>query len=235
MTDEIEAVKETAKAAQEIARTAGKAIDASEKFGGFISRFISGSFEQGIGIFEDKLKYMRWERQQRLMRRAEDFMASQGLKEPTKPISLKLAIPLLQAASLEEDNHLQDLWAKLLVNAVNISKGLDLKRVYIDILERLTPIEVRILERIYSLPFEETQYSGILTVNLPEEVSIADDESREEGQPADEVKLALSSLSMLNCLYLPRSVGGGEIFTWVNPTLLGKNFVEACTLQKTPR
>ena len=52
---------ESAKAVQEVAITAGKAIDVTQKFGGFISQYIAGTLEQSMGIFEDKLKYMRWE------------------------------------------------------------------------------------------------------------------------------------------------------------------------------
>ena len=91
------------------------------------------------------------------MKRAEDFMREINLSQPTRPLQLKFAIPLLQAASLEEDDYLQDLWAKLLVNAANESSGVDEKRTFIDILERLTPIEARILEKVYSLPFEESR------------------------------------------------------------------------------
>jgi hypothetical protein len=72
-------ISETAKAFQEVAKTTGKAIDAGEKFGGFISSYIAGSIEQGMGIFEDKLKYMRWERQVRLMQRAEQLLKKIGL------------------------------------------------------------------------------------------------------------------------------------------------------------
>ena len=112
-------VSETAKAVQEVAKTTGKAIDAGKEFGGFISRYIAGSIEQGMGIFEDKLKYIRWERQVRFMRRANQLMKQLGLTQPTRPIPLKLALPLFEAASLEDDDYLQDLWARLLVNAAN--------------------------------------------------------------------------------------------------------------------
>ena len=70
-------VSETAKAVQEVAKATGKAIDAGQKFGGFISRYVAGSIEQGMGIFEDKLKYMRWERQVRLMQRAEQLLMTE--------------------------------------------------------------------------------------------------------------------------------------------------------------
>ncbi len=231
MYDETEAVKESAKAVQEVAKASGKAIDAGSKFGGFISRYISGSLEQGMGIFEDKLKYMRWERQQRLMLRAEQLMDEIGLQSPSKSIPLKLAVPLLEGASLEEDDSLQDLWAKLLVNSASEGSGIDLKRVFIDILERLTPIEAQILASIYSLPFKEIQHEGVLTAGLPHKAEPAVDEKKNGAEePSEEIKLAIASLSSIGCLFTAKTWGGGEAFAWVSPTVLGKSFVEACTL-----
>lgn len=232
MSDESDVVKESAKAAQEIAKTTGKVIDASQTFGGFISRYISGPLEQGVGIFEDKLKYMRWERQARLMKRADEFWLSQGLGGPTKAIPLKLAVPLFQAASLEDDDDLQDRWARLLVNGANVDSGVDLQRAYIDILERLTPLEAMILDKIYSLPCENPGHVGIVTEGLPETVALLDGKKTKQMQePKEEVKLALANLSRLGCLAFPSTWDGGEIFTHVCPTLMGQSFVRACTFK----
>ena len=110
MSEDIEAVKETAKAIQEVAKTTNSAIDAGRQFGGFVARYIAGPLEEGLGIFHDKLKYMRWERQVRLMQRSEKFLREVGLLCLTRPVQLKIAIPQIQAASLEEDDELQDRW-----------------------------------------------------------------------------------------------------------------------------
>ncbi|WAK03760.1 Abi-alpha family protein [Methylobacter sp. YRD-M1] len=226
-------ISETAKAVQEVAKTTVKAIDAGEKFGGFISRFISGPLEQGMGIFEDKLKYMRWERQVRLMQRADQLLKEIGLDKPTRTIPLKLAVPLLEAASLEDDDFLQDLWAQLLVNAVNCASGISLQRAYIAMLEQLTPLEAALLEKIYSLPYSETQHNGVVVGKLPQEASIGKDDDKEDdlSDPSDDVKLALANLTRLGCIVIQKSWGGGELFKKVNPTLLGRSFVEACTLK----
>jgi hypothetical protein len=66
-------MEDESKAIQAIAKTTEKGIEAATKVGGFLAKFISGPLEQGIGIFEDKLRYLRWERRERLMKRAEDF------------------------------------------------------------------------------------------------------------------------------------------------------------------
>ena len=228
-------ISESAKAVQEVAKATGKAIDASQKFGGFISRYVAGPLEQGMGIFEDKLKYMRWERQVRLMQRAEQLLREAGLNEPTRAIPLKLAVPLLEAASLEDDDYLQDLWAHLLVNAANGSSHVNLQRAYIAILEQITPFEATLLQKIYSLPYDKTRHDGVVVGNLPASVSIGTDDGKEDAlsEPSGKVKLALANLARLGCIVIQKSWGGGEIFKQVNPTLLGKSFVEACTLQVT--
>lgn len=225
-------ISEAAKAVQEVAKTTGKAIDAGQKFGGFISRYVAGPIEQGMGIFEDKLKYMRWERQVRLMLRAEQLLQEAGLTRPTRAIPLKLAVPLLEAASLEDNDFLQDLWARLLVNAANGASHVNLQRAYIAVLEQITPLEAVILQKIYSLPYDETRHNGVKVCKLPDEVAVGKDDGKDDSlpEPPEDVRLALANLARLGCIVIQKSWGGGELFKKVNPTLLGKSFVEACTL-----
>ncbi len=177
-------MEEESKAVQEVAKTAGKAIDAAREAGGFIARFVSGPLEQGIGIFEDHLRYARWERQLRLMLRAEELLKQSGLSSPTKPIPLKLMVPLLQGATLEDDDGLQDRWAMLMVNAANASFDTEIRRSYLDILEQLTPLEAQILDVLYALPFEQSQHAGIVTVDLPRSVRIKEEKEMDLLEPS---------------------------------------------------
>ncbi len=225
-------IEESAKAVQEVAKTTSNAIDASREMGGFISRFVSGPLEQGVGIFEDKLRYIRWERQVRLIRRSEEFLEEQGFPSPNKPIPLKNAVPLLEYATLEEDDYLQDMWARLLVNGTNDSTGINIERSFIEILGQINPLEVRIMKAVYALPFEDTRYAGVLTEKLPEAAAIVEEKPQEKPvEPPETVKLALANLVRLGCLKFPLTWGGGEIFTQINPTLIGKEFVAACSFK----
>lgn len=230
-------MSEEAKAIQEISKVAVKVMDISEKFGGFVAKFISGSLEEGMGIFEDKFKYMRWERQVRLIKRAEDFMKEVGMEKPIKPIPIKFAIPLFQAATLEDDDYLQDLWARLLVNSSNENNRVELCRTYIDILERLSPLEAKILVKIYSTPFNEMEHKGVFTVGLPEKVTIFSPEKFDEIKQYkfndEKILFALANLSRLGCISPLKTIGGGEIFSVVNPTVLGKYLVESFTFKNS--
>lgn len=221
-------ITEAAKATQEVAKVAGKAIDAGREAGGFIAKYIDGPLEQAMGIFEDKLRYMRWERQLRLMRRAEETLKEVGLDHPTKAIPMKLAVPLLQGASMEEDDLLQDRWVNLLVNSSNAAAKIDLQRAFIDILERLTPLEAQILETVYSLPYEKIRHDGVITTDLPQSARVGTDSNQKDAPPDEQVQLALANLARMGCIKLGFSWGGGEMFGRINPTLLGYSFVLAC-------
>ena len=233
MNKELETIEESAKAIQEVAKTTSNAIDASREMGGFISRFVSGSLEQGMGIVEDRLRYTRWERQQRLIQRSKEFMKEQGISEPNIPVPLKNAVPFLEYATLEEDDYLQDMWARLLVNGTSSSTSITLERSFIEVLSQLTHLEAEILQTIYSFPFNETKNTGLLTYKLPESAQIADrDDKERKKEPTQEVALALSNLTRIGCLRSPLMYGGGEVFSEINPTLFGSKFIEACTLKK---
>ena len=108
-----------------------------------------------------------------------------------------------------------------------------MQRAYIEILEQITPPEASILLRIYSLPYENMRHSGVEIWKLPSQAIVGKDDFKTDDlpEPSEEIQLALANLARLGCISLQRSVGGGEIYKKVNPTLLGKSFVEACTLQ----
>ncbi|MCR9061658.1 MAG: Abi-alpha family protein [Rhodobacteraceae bacterium] len=220
---------EEAKAKAAAAESAGKAIDAARDFGEFVARYIGGSLEQGLGIFEDKLRYMRWERQVRLMRKAEELLKELGLPRPSRPVAMKIAIPLFQAASLEEDDEIQDIWAALLVNAANADCQFPVKRIYIGILENLSPYEARILDSIYSVKSAALE-NGIWTKDLPEEVHLHAGDG--DMRPNQELELALATLDQLG-LISSRLVWNTDLsLACVGHTTLGRCFINACKLQR---
>lgn len=236
MTEYNKEIIEVSKAAKEVAKATTKALGTAEKFGGFVSRYIGGPLEQAMGIFNDKLKYIRWERQERLFIRAQEFLKQEGIERPNNPVPLKYAVPLLEAASMEENDELQDLWAKLLINFSVVGSQIEASRTYIDILERISPIEAEIIKVVYSNPYESMKHKGVGTQKLPQVAEVwpeKKDKAVREAmkiEPLDEVKLALANLDRLGVLSVGRSMGGGQLFGTINPTLLGKSFFEACTL-----
>jgi hypothetical protein len=230
-----EPMDEEAKAIGEIAKTAGKAIDAGKATGSFIAKYIGGSLEQGMGIFEDKLKYLRWERQHRLMLRADEFLKRLDLQEPSRAIPLKLALPILQGATLEDDDDLQDRWAALLVNVANASFVGEIRRAHVSMLEQLTSLDVRILDVIYSLPFFESMEHGVTTNALPNSAELMTASyAHIAGRPPEAIEVSLANLARLGCIRPSLTDGGGEIYSRVVPTFAGREFVNACRIPEFP-
>lgn len=207
-----------------------KGMDMAHDMGNFIAPLIKGTLEQGIGIFEDKLKYIRWERQQRFIKRSREVLEELGVTEIEKPIPLKFAVPLLQGSTVEDNDDIQDLWVNLMINSVT-NKKVELKRVYLDILERITPLEAKIISEVYKLPFEENRYRRFATDHLPDYIYYCDNGKEGNIVLKDEnVELALMNLARIGCVSPTPTISGGEIFTIINMTLLGSKFYDACTL-----
>lgn len=158
MNNEIE---ETAKAVQEVAKTTGKAIEATEKLSGFVARVTNESIEAVTGMLSDKLRFMRWERQLRLANRAKEIIRERGLENNFRVVPPKIALPIIENASLEENDELQDLWANLLASALDLNFDGTLRTAFIDILKQLEIIDVHILEFIYSFEgYKSAKESG---------------------------------------------------------------------------
>ncbi|MBM7562769.1 Abi-alpha family protein [Fusibacter tunisiensis] len=225
-------MEQNMKTAEEIAKTTNKALELVLNFAKFISKHVDGSLEQTMGMFEDKLKYMRWERQVRLMQKADEFRIKFCIKDEYKQIPMKLAIPFFEASTLEDDDYLQDLWAKLLVNSTNPENDFNLTRSIISILEQMTSLDAIILEKIYENSYEEMFNKGVKTGYLPEYAPIQIKEDDDDIKLNDiQIKLALSNLSRIGCLKFCLTWSGEEHFDVVIPTLLGKTVYEACTLK----
>ena len=239
---------EAFKAAQDIAKTTGQGLGIVEKFGTFVSQFIGGPLEQVSGIIEDQLKYKRWERQERLVDRANHFMAERGSRMRFRPVPLKVAIPIFIEGSLEEDDDIQDLWARLLVNAADAESGIDVKRGLVSILQDFSPIEAHLLQAIHNAPptkgdsptkrlpgpldldgrvIARPMKGDVPTKGLPHEYIEPGEEEEDPGLPSKPVQIGLWNLMRLGCI---ESAGTWDSLVGirrVNITALGKALINA--------
>lgn len=227
MDDPAKAAEESAKAVQEVAKATGKAIGAAESLGGFLAQFVRGPLEQASGILEDKLKLLRWERRLRLMQCASERMIELGMKHPTRMLPLNFALPLLEAASLEENDELQDMWVDLLLNSADADYKVEVRRSFISILQDFGSLEARIMTTIYSRS-DLDSVGGFWTRRLPDQVETVQP-PEDDTNPSPEVGLALDNLVRLNCLSSAMMWDGPLLLVpCVYPTALGKALYSAC-------
>jgi len=223
-------MSDEAKAISDVAKTAKTFIKATQQLGGFMAKFVAGPSQEVSLYIQERIRFARFERQVRFLEKATEMLNDSGIKE-LRAIPLKTIVPLIEAAALEEDDELQDRWANLLINAADQEHIENVTRSHISILSQLSALEVRILEVVYSLPYERIQHEGATTNNLPYSADIKD-ERIEYSLPDEPIQIAIGNLVRLNCLKIGTTWGGGETFDRVLPTKFGQNFVKACTRKK---
>lgn len=149
MDDEIEVIGKVADATTEVAKTGAKAIDSTDKLAGFVYRIIGEPIEIAAGTFlTDPLKELQKRRLRSLQIKTEKFLNARGI-EGSRRVMPKVAVPLLENATLEEDDDLQSLWASLLASALDSDASM-VERKYVSVLADLTADDVYALSDIYS-------------------------------------------------------------------------------------
>jgi hypothetical protein len=126
------------------------------------------------------------------------FLAERGLAGPNRTIPLKVGLPLLDNATLEEDDELQDLWARLLVNGGDANSDTVLRRAFVTVLAEMTLLDVRNLAEIefaINKVHPERARKGVWTVELPKRAIAYDwvKEDKYPGDPSPEVAISLSN------------------------------------------
>lgn len=112
------------------------------KTGEIISDLLDGC----LGI---KVKEWRYKRIADTILKARQYLHDKGVDPRIVP--LKVLHPLLESASLEDNENIQEKWAALLANAADPKKSNDIHLSYIQILKQLSPIQAKILDDYYSL------------------------------------------------------------------------------------
>lgn len=228
---------EWAKATQEVAKTGREAVAAGRSLGGFIGDLIKQPLAEQVGIWTDNLRHRRWENQLALHQKVKAKLAELGLKGPFSEPPMAVLIPLLEGASLAEDDGLRDRWANLLLNFSNPASHVNAQRSFVSVLAELTPMDATILDLIYSVDQAREKGRGILTAELPDGILLeAEPDATKPYEvpqsPTDAVGIALGNLLRLGLIESAMTWGGVGSLSTIYQTLFGREFVRACTLAK---
>lgn len=154
MSDD-EAITETAKAVQEVAKVGGKAIDAGRDAGGWLNQIFGKGIEDTVGLlWSDRVAARRiaaaiynWERLNELLHKVEGRLKDKGITT-LRPLPPKIALPLLENSTVEDDDDLHSLWANLLSTALDASAD-QVHKKYVSTLAELTSDDALILLELY--------------------------------------------------------------------------------------
>lgn len=165
MSPDDKSVEEVAKAVAETAKFGTQTVKTTEKILGFVSKVIKEPAEITSGIIGDRLRLFRWERQLAYTDKVNEILITRSITE-TKAVLPKFALPMIESASLEDDDNLQTLWAKLMANAMDPKSHVSLQMSFIDILKNLTILDAKILHTIYRSLEQKgsAEYDKVLSV-----------------------------------------------------------------------
>lgn len=112
----------------------------------FLNKLIGPAVEETGLLVKDKVSYYRFKNQLSILKKSKAIIEGSNIK--VKPISLKLLIPFLEYASLEDNEELQDRWAILLSNLVDSEQSIE-NHVFPYILSQLSSEEYQSLQSTY--------------------------------------------------------------------------------------
>jgi hypothetical protein len=155
---------EIAKATQEVAKVADKALDQTAALGRFLHKVFGGGLEHFGGAFNDWAAAFRQRNALRIADKMETIHAKRKLEGKTIPVPPRLAIPLLQQATVEDNDMLQDMWAALLANATDPERHISARRAFVHLLAAMEPNDAKVLLAIHSDELNQpTRHPRVLT------------------------------------------------------------------------
>jgi hypothetical protein len=117
------------------------------------SLFGPAAEEAGL-MLRDHVRVFRAKRQLRLYLRTAEIFEKTGLTPQHVP--LKLLFPIVENASVEESDDLQDRWANLLARAANPAEAHTVSISFPTILRELSPRQAQFLDAIYNEAVERS-------------------------------------------------------------------------------
>jgi Abortive infection alpha len=142
-----------------VAEAADISVEAAGKLGRFVDGAFGGMVSNGIGLIADKLAFYRLQKAVELQHKVEKKLAAKGIRN-RKFVPVSFGLPILEKASVEENETLHDKWANLLSNAMDPSYQGPITRNFVSILTDMEPIDVRLLDLIVQ------EYQGLADKKL---------------------------------------------------------------------
>jgi hypothetical protein len=124
----------------------GATVAGALKFTDVIKAMLGPATAEIAERFRDQVRLYRYGRQLECLKKAEKMAKDAGFTPKAVPI--KLLFPLLEGASLEENDDLHTMWASLLANASKPDHELRVRPGFLASLRQMAPDEARLLEWI---------------------------------------------------------------------------------------
>jgi len=158
-----ETVKAGAEAVQSTAEASGKFADLAGKAGAFVAKIIGGPAEQLGELVTDRIRLYRYKNLCAIADKVQEIQRKRRIDGKPLEVPPKLAIPMLESASLEDDDTLQGIWARLIANATEPSFQQLTHPGFLEVVKQLSADEsiiLRVFSSIASYPVLFTSHAN---------------------------------------------------------------------------
>ena len=193
-------------------------------------------------LLGDRARYWRWKNLLSIREKFNTKCQEQGInpEKSENKLALSIGLPLLEVASYQNDDFLQDRWANLLVDSVKSDpQEYNIDITFVRMLEQFSRLDCEVLEYVVENGIEEGHVDDTPMVLHP----LLESDIR-QAFPDSLVHIALEKLVSLGCvarsIRLPMTPtegeGGGHnsLMEDIVPTLMGINLY-ASSSGKSPR
>ncbi|MBB3460609.1 Abi-alpha family protein [Rhizobium sp. BK377] len=227
MEEEAKAIQESAKAVQEVAKTAATYQPSIHELGSFFGRLMT-TVEQGSGLIADYIKGRRFELAVKQEARIKALMEERGIKT-IRPMPLSTAVPLIDAATLEDNEDIAEMFANLIVSHIHKESDTYVPKQFTETLKQLSPFQAAVLKAMGDAPEKSRNASGMMyTAPLPNHYWDAPKPyDRDVPGPDRNLLVALASLQQVGCIEGSATMGGYRMLTQALVTEFGRAFLDA--------
>lgn len=173
----------------------------SKQVGDFLNKVMGPPAEALGGLLGDQMKSWRASNLERLARKWQRIRKERGLSEAAvKVLPFGDAYRSIEAASTEEDENVQELWARLIAGASDKSRSISVKKVFIDLLKSLGGIDAIVL----AILFDSASNLDVVTLTQEaksrRQIFIEQTEKKLKAVSASEVVSAIQNLIRLRII-----------------------------------
>jgi len=213
--------------AKEIAKTTNKVLEVAEKVGGFFATVLGDACKEMGASIHDWAKLYRYRNLLRISDKVQEIHKKRKIEGRSIPVQPQIGIPMLEAASIVEDDYLQQKWAALISNATDPKNKTAIRKSYIDILSSMDPSDAMVLD------WMDTQRQNIPSREIT--IKIISEKLNLSLSDAKITIINLSRLGLIN-IQVPTLVGRTDINASSEKTCytlnqLGETLLNLCKFQ----
>lgn len=114
----------------------------------FLRKLLGPAITESGQLIADQIRYRRFKNQVTIFNKAKDLLESKSIMP--KQVNLKTLHPLIEYSSLEEEESLQEIWAKVIANISSYETEQSLNLKCIEVLKEITSSEILLLDNFFT-------------------------------------------------------------------------------------